>query len=756
MHTRTQRWAAACAAFAAVSFSLVTAFVDAAPAIGAAERLVDTRSGGTTSDGDYAGGGAIRAGETLRFEVAGRGGLDRNVGVAALNIVAVNPHGSGYLTMWDCAEPRPTISVLNYDDGVIANLALVRPAGNGDVCVYSSATTDLVVDVSGSFGGTDLAVTDPGRFLDTRRGALTVDTQGLTGQQLQPGQVLRVPVSGRASIGNSDGSVVVNIAAARASAPGFITAYGCDSAPPSTSNLNYDTRMPISRLSIIELDDSGEICLTSSTRTDAIVDVYGLVNPGAFAPVEPARLLESRSSGTTTDGESNGIGRLYGGSVVNLQVTGRAGVPDGVTGVLLQVVAARPAAQGYVTVWGGSADNPGTSSVNYTSGVTVGNAVMSSVSADGSLCAYVSAETDLVIDVLGYFVGGEPASGDSCEEQRTTPPSSGGGGGGAVPGTMKLPGIENSLGSGGASNSFLRQSGGGFGSYNGTGEVRITCGIAHNAYDDPIVSYGQPGGSHLHTFFGNAGTNANSTYESLRNEPRGSTCAGGAVNKSAYWFPSLIDSSSNSVVEPTLAFVYYKTGYWGQDGRTIQDIPNGLRMVSGTAGTSGPQEEWIVHWACTSHNGDGVPLGGIRSGSSIPRCDNGDLLGASIMFPQCWNGRDLDSPDHKSHMAHPNFQGQCPGSHPVLLPQITVNVTWAMGSSGTNGMYLASDMMTPADAPPGMGLHADFFEAWDPASRSTFVENCLNGQRDCGVRSLGDGNTLLDPPSSSRSAPFIG
>src|SRR3954452_17242164 len=42
------------------------------------------------------------------------------------------------------------------------------------------------------------------------------------------------------------------------------------------------------------------------------------------------------------------------------------------------------------------------------------------------------------------------------------------------------------------------------------------CPFSHQAPDDPIVYPGQPGKSHLHTFFGNATTDASSSYDSLR------------------------------------------------------------------------------------------------------------------------------------------------------------------------------------------------------------------------------------------------
>lgn len=115
------------------------------------------------------------------------------------------------------------------------------------------------------------------------------------------------------------------------------------------------------------------------------------------------------------------------------------------------------------------------------------------------------------------------------------------------------------------------------------------------------------------------------------------------------------------------------------------------------------------------------------------------------MFPQCWNGKDLDSLDHQSHMAHPNFDGSCPSGYPVLLPQITTHVTYRVGPDGTGSLYSSNDMMTPDDAPPGLGLHADFMEAWTPEFRQGLIENCLRRRLDCGVRNLGDSFMLLDP-----------
>ena len=285
-----------------------------------------------------------------------------------------------------------------------------------------------------------------------------------------------------------------------------------------------------------------------------------------------------------------------------------------------------------------------------------------------------------------------------------------------------------------SSNELLRESGGGFGSNQGTpGEVRWVCYASHVDTDNPLQGWDPivaPGGfsAHSHTFFGNAGTNPDSTYESLRAEPKGSTCAGGNVNKSAYWFPTVYDREGN-VVEMDFAFVYYKTGYWGQDGADVQPVPPGLKMIS----YSHPGYN-SDYWGCVGGFGEVIP----DQGDTIPNCGNRQVA-FSILFPQCWDGVNLDSPDHKSHMAHPNFQGQCPDSHPVLLPQITMNVGMEVSGNGNYGQGWTTSADIRHGTQGGQMLHADFFDAWTPGFMGDLVGNCLNQSKNCNVWNLGDG-----------------
>lgn len=78
------------------------------------------------------------------------------------------------------------------------------------------------------------------------------------------------------------------------------------------------------------------------------------------------------------------------------------------------------------------------------------------------------------------------------------------------------------------------------------GAFRIICDFTHMAADDPIVKPGQPGASHLHSFFGNADIDAFTTPQTIRDDPR-SSCHGGSVNASGYWVPTVLDADGRPV-----------------------------------------------------------------------------------------------------------------------------------------------------------------------------------------------------------------
>lgn len=267
-----------------------------------------------------------------------------------------------------------------------------------------------------------------------------------------------------------------------------------------------------------------------------------------------------------------------------------------------------------------------------------------------------------------------------------------------------------------------------------TGNFRMFCEPSHLAYDDPIVKPGQRGASHLHLFFGNTATNASSTYQSLRTTGAGS-CQGGPANRSAYWMPAVIDQA-NKVRLPEHLTVYYKgNGPSAQDISRIRTYPDGLRMLAGYDMTS-PQNSKGFYWLCGSN--------GTRY-ATIPSCPAGQMVAAAVEFPSCWDGRNLDSPNHRSHMAYLVYSSGrsavCPPTHPVMLPQYSMFAWFAQNGDAVN-WRLASDRMPGMTAPNGSTLHADWFGAWDPTIQQTWTRECINAMRECNSGELGDGRRL--------------
>ena len=130
----------------------------------------------------------------------------------------------------------------------------------------------------------------------------------------------------------------------------------------------------------------------------------------------------------------------------------------------------------------------------------------------------------------------------------------------------------------------------------------VLCTADHYAMDDPIVFPGQPGMSHMHTFYGNTSTDAYSTVSSLSAASPSSCGRGmGTSDLSAYWVPSLMkknsDGTTSVVKTEQVTTVYYRRAGGGM-GPGVQPFPVGLRMIAGNAKATSDQSLSIVQWDC--------------------------------------------------------------------------------------------------------------------------------------------------------------
>lgn len=290
------------------------------------------------------------------------------------------------------------------------------------------------------------------------------------------------------------------------------------------------------------------------------------------------------------------------------------------------------------------------------------------------------------------------------------------------------------------------------GNYSDTkGAFRFVCGgNGKLAYDDPVIYPGQPGRSHLHQPWGNADFNAHTTPESLRksavtdcNDTRYS------LNRSLYWQPALINDAGEAI-QPDLVVVYYKQWATGSGPCTPGDpkfvgrcvnIPNKIRFVFGWDMFDPNAPVKGAAWVCGKNKGKNL------EDLFAQGCKPGDTLTANTMRPNCWDGKYLDTPDHRSHTAYAFYDKrgkyQCPASHPFTIPQEENKAQWRVtpdmiARDGSPRIRLSSDAMLPG-AKAGETLHADYMEGWIWEGKKMWYDNCIEKRLNCSAGVMGNG-----------------
>ena len=335
-------------------------------------RLLDTRESG----------GRVAAGSTTRVQVASAPGVPDGAVGAVLNVTAVNPAARGFLTVFPCDERQPTASNLNYLPGQnVANAVVATFGSSGEVCVFNSTSTNLVVDLNGALTA-GFAGRSPDRLLDTRE----------SGGRVAAGSTTRVQVASAPGVPDGAVGAVLNVTAVNPAARGFLTVFPCDERQPTASNLNYLPGQNVANAVVATFGSSGEVCVFNSTSTNLVVDLNGALTAG-FAGRSPDRLLDTRESG----------GRVAAGSTTRVQVASAPGVPDGAVGAVLNVTAVNPAARGFLTVFPCDERQPTASNLNYLPGQNVANAVVATFGSSGEVCVFNSTSTNLVVDLNGAF-----------------------------------------------------------------------------------------------------------------------------------------------------------------------------------------------------------------------------------------------------------------------------------------------------------------------------------------------------------------
>lgn len=374
-------------------------------------RLVDTRSPESTIDGEQSGDGIQPADHDYVIDVAGRGGVPSSGAAAVmLNVTVVRPSSPGYATVYPAASERPLAANLNHGlSTAVANQVLVQLDDKGQVAVYHRAETHLVVDVVGWLDAEgDAPTLVPARLLDTRSGQDTVDGRMSGIGRVGSDRSVPVTVLGRGGVPlTGAGSVVISVTAVNPTANGFLTVYPDGTDRPNAASLNYVAGSSIANQVVTGLGDNGRFAVYASSATDVVVDVVGwLPDDSDLATLTPSRLLDTRPDGETVDGNQAGEGILHGGTVIDIDVGGRAGVSGIAGSVILNVAAVRPSSAGYLTVYPAQDELPEASSLNYAPGQNIANQVLVQLGDDEQVRVYSPVDTHVVVDVVAWLPPG--------------------------------------------------------------------------------------------------------------------------------------------------------------------------------------------------------------------------------------------------------------------------------------------------------------------------------------------------------------
>jgi hypothetical protein len=318
----------------------------------------------------------VAAGSTTKVKVAGAGGVPAEATAASLNLTVTNPRTPGFLTAYPCDQERPSTSNANFtSDNTVAAAAIVPLAADGTVCVYTSADTDLIIDVMGSFEGIDGYIrAGPTRLTDTR----DLGSAGLVAHN-----PLRVQLPSSVA----GGAAILNVTAVAGAQAGFVTVYRCGDPVPATSNVNFAPGGVVPNLVVAAPDATGGVCLFANQPTHLVVDLFGGLTASAVNLHAPVRAIDTRTAASEPAAGST--------------VTAATAAPPGTTGVLVNVTTTQPTTSGFLTAFACDAGRPPTSNLNVVPQQTVANFATVKPDATGNICVFTNPSAQVIVDVMG-------------------------------------------------------------------------------------------------------------------------------------------------------------------------------------------------------------------------------------------------------------------------------------------------------------------------------------------------------------------
>ena len=247
----------------------------------------------------------------------------------------------------------------------------------------------------------------PCRIADTRTG------NGFTGAfgppSLVGGATRNFPIqSSSCDVPATAQAYSLNITVVPQGTLGYLTAWPAGSSVPIAATLNSPNGSIVANAAIVPAGTNGAISLYASSETDVVIDINGyFAPPGApqaleFYAVTPCRVADTR----TGSGFSSPFGspELMAAATRSFPVQQSAcGIPSTAQAYSVRMTVVAPAPMGYLTTWPAGQTLPVVATLNAPNGGVVGNEAIVPAGTGGAIDVYASANTNLVIDINGYF-----------------------------------------------------------------------------------------------------------------------------------------------------------------------------------------------------------------------------------------------------------------------------------------------------------------------------------------------------------------
>ncbi|MFW5475137.1 hypothetical protein ACOCJ5_17635 [Knoellia sp. CPCC 206450] len=352
-------------------------------------RVLDTRSGLGTFMARK-----IGAGQSINVTMPN---LAPGTTAVTLNVTAVNPTASSYLTVWPFNQPRPTASNVNFAKGATVPNQVIAKVGQGNqVSIYNAnGTVDVLADLAGYYApdlGSAYTPVAPKRVLDTRSALGTSSTS-----KVGPGREVVLDIT---DLPAGAEAVTLNVTATQPTAPSYVTVWPANASRPNASSLNFTTGQTVPNLVTVRVSPDGKVRLwNAGGSTHLFADLAGWFasdTAGKYTGVAPKRVLDTRLGTGAPKAKLGAAPRT-----ITLTVPG---IPAGTTAVALNVTATGPTKTSWLTVYPGNVGKPNASNLNYVAGQTVANMVVAKV-APGNQVTFSNAvgSVDVIADLAGYY-----------------------------------------------------------------------------------------------------------------------------------------------------------------------------------------------------------------------------------------------------------------------------------------------------------------------------------------------------------------